>query len=72
MFGRLAGRFLLGLLLTAFAAKGAARLSDLIATKVFGATHTVYLQVVLAVLVGLIGILATVYDVNEHRKARAA
>ena len=68
MFGRLAGRFLLGLLLTAFAAKGAARISDLVATKVFAAADTLYLQVVVAVLVAVVGLLAMIYDVNERRR----
>lgn len=61
------GRIVLGLVITAFAAKGAARLGALVATDVFGSVDTIILQWVLAAAVGILGLIATLQKVHVIR-----
>jgi hypothetical protein len=65
VFKSIAARLVGGLLLTALSVKASVRLTDLIATKAFAATDTLYLQWSVAIVVGALGLLSAFFWVKE-------
>ena len=59
-----------GLLMTAFAAKGGAMIVKLVAAEVFGAPDTILAQWIAAVLIGALGLAATVHEMGELRRQK--
>lgn len=66
----MAFRLVIGLLMTAFAAKGGARLIETIAIKAFASYDTIQLQWAVALILGAIGLLATFYNLKEVHQSQ--